>query len=68
MGSLSQITAWLGSQPLLSFLLVGIALYSSAVGIVLLMQSLSEDLAGPCPSDARRAAARALPHLWRRPW
>ncbi len=60
MESLGNVAVWLRSQPPLSFLLVGFALYSSAVGLVLLWQSVSEGLPVPSLHAPRWAAGRAL--------
>lgn len=60
MESLSNVAGWFWSQPPLSFLLVGLALYSSAVGLVLLWQSVSEGLPVPCLHGSRRAGKGTL--------
>ena len=60
MQRLGDLLAWLGSQPPLFLLITGVALYSSAVGLALLLQSVCEDRRKPASSASRRAAARTL--------
>ena len=60
MGRFGNLFAWLGSQPPLFLLLIGVALFSSAVGLVLLLQSVCDGLRKACPHDSRRAAGRPL--------
>lgn len=56
----ADLFAWLGSQSPLSFLLIGVALYCSAVALALLLQGTRERPAKLCPHDSRRAAGRTL--------